>query len=103
MSLRKEIFFCLNCNASAFSREKIIHEKCDVPSYIMEAEVIFKRSHTCFWSWFFSLDIAYGLAFMGASIVNIILLKHLGLTGMEALEVLLESFCFGLALILLLK
>lgn len=103
MTIKKEIFFCLACHASAFSREKIIHEACGLPIHIVEAQVNFKMPRTRwvkFCDWFFSIDIGYGLAFMGAVIINVILLQHFNLSFKQGL---LEAFCLGFVLIRLFK
>lgn len=103
MSLKKNIFFCLNCNASAFSKEKIIHEDCDVPSYIIQAEVIFTMNRTRwrrFLDWFFSHDLSLGLAILGIVVVNTVLVTHLHLSVKECL---IEGLGLGFAIPRLLK
>ena len=103
MSVSTKIYFCLHCNAGSISKDKIEHKECQSPFYIVEADVSFKVSRTGwkrFVHWLLSLDIGYGLAFIGAVIINAIVLLH---TDLSFNVRLFESFCLGLVLIRLLK
>lgn len=102
MTIKKKLFFCLNCDNSAFSKEKVTHKDCDAPFYIVEADVSFRLRQTRwerFIDWLLQ-DITFWLAFMGGCVINTLLLPHFHFNFTQAL---LESFCWGFLLVGLLK
>jgi hypothetical protein len=101
--VKTKIFFCSSCCNGGLSPFEISHSECSSPNYIVEAEVTFKDYRprwNKFVGRFFSIDISYWLAFMGATIINVLLLPHFNLSFKESL---LEAFCLGFVLIKLFK
>jgi hypothetical protein len=90
MSIDKTIFFCLKCDASSFSKETLVHNGCQNQFYIIEADVTFRKSRTRsnrFLEWFFSKNISLGLAFLGAVLINAVLISQMHLSlGQVTLE-----------------
>jgi hypothetical protein len=102
MSFTTAIYFCLQCNNSAKTSEKIIHQECLKPM-VIKATVNFeiKRPRwNRFLSWLFSRDISFGLAICGVIGINALLIQHLSFTITQSV---IEGLCLGLAIPRLLK
>jgi hypothetical protein len=104
MSVKTKIYFCLSCNNGGLTKEKITHDGCQQPHYIVQADVIFNMIHRTRWgrflSWLYARDIGLGLAIIGMVGLNGMLMQHFQLSiGWSVVE----GLCFGLAIPRLLK